>query len=116
MPVQLGTGQLHLSRILCKEGPVAMIMAVTLALVAWLRIHWVYPDEPGSALSIAIALFLAVMISVTLSIVFSIVLHKSTCCDPADGAVPLLSTVSDVLSILVLMQIAHQIVPTRKDQ
>lgn len=112
----LGLGQLHLPAVVFKEGPVALITALTLACVAYLRIRFVYPDDPGSALSISLALFLAILLAVTLSILFSIILHKITFCDAADGAVPLLSTVSDVISILILMAIAEKILPKPQDQ
>ena len=68
------------------------------------------------SMSIALAMFCAIILAVTLSILFSYVLHRITCCDPADGAVPLLSTVSDVMSILILMAIAERILPKTADQ
>lgn len=111
----LGLGQLHLPSLILKEGPVAILTAATLGVVAYLRIRLVY-DDPGSAMSIALAMFVSIILAVTLSISFSYVLHRITCCDPADGAVPLLSTVSDVLSILVLMSIAEKILPKAIDQ
>ena len=107
----LSMGQLQFWVLVFKEGPVAIITGFVLGVVAYLRIRLVYPDDGASALSIALAIFLAIMLAVSLSIFFSIILHKITCCDPADGAVPLLSTVSDVMSILILMAIAQHLLP-----
>lgn len=112
----LSLGKLRLAELLSKELPVAILMAFTLGIVAYFRIRLVYPDDVGSAESIAIALFCSVILAVSLSIVFSILLSHITCCDPADGAVPLLSTVSDVISILLLVIIASHILPYPSDQ
>lgn len=112
----LSLGQLQLDRLLIKELPVCVMTATSLAIVAYFRIKLVYPDDPGSALSIALALFCAVIVAVTLSIIFSFALQKITCCDPADGAVPLLSTCSDVIGILLLVAIASRIMPSARDQ
>lgn len=91
-------------------------MALTLGFVAYFRIWLVYPEDNLSAASIGIALFCSVVLAVTLSIVFSVLLSTITCCDPADGAVPLLSTVSDVVSILLLVTIASKMLPYPEDQ
>lgn len=112
----LSLGKLRLAELLSKELPVAILMAFTLGIVAYFRIRLVYPDDVGSAESIGIALFCSVILAVSLSIVFSILLSHITCCDPADGAVPLLSTVSDVISILLLVVIASHILPYPSDQ
>ncbi len=69
-----------------------------------------------SAWALAIGLFCSVLVAVTLSIIFSLVLAKITCCDAADGAVPLLSTVSDVLGILMVVGIADHLMKGNHSQ
>ena len=112
----LSLGKLRLAELLSKELPVCLVTALTLGLVSYARIVLVYPDDGGSAASIAIGLFCSVVLAVTMSITFSVLLARITCCDPADGAVPLLSTCSDVVSILLLVVIASRILPYPDDQ
>ncbi len=112
----LSLGKLRFGELVSKELPVCLVIAFTLGVVAYLRIRLVYPSDGGSAESIAIGLFCSVVLAVTMSIGFSVILARITCCDPADGAVPLLSTCSDVVSILLLVVIASKILPYPDNQ
>lgn len=112
----LSLGQLQLDRLLMKELPVCAITSLVLGVVSYFRIILEYPDDPGSALSIALAMFATTVVTIVLSILCSFILGKITCCDPADGAVPLLTTVSDIVGIFLLVAIAAKILPTERDQ
>ncbi len=112
----LALGRLKLWQLLLKEGPVAIITGGILGAVVYFRVKLVYPEDPLSSWAIAISLFLAIVVAVTLSILFSYILHHITCCDPADGAVPLLSTVSDIIGILIVVGIAHKLLPNPREQ
>ena len=103
----LATDELELKdvfKILWKEIRVAVIVGITLTIVNGLRIFIQYKD-------------IQLAITVGLSIVVTVILSKSIGCllpllakklklDPAIMAAPLITTIVDILSILVYFQIA----------
>ena len=106
----LATDELELKdvfKILWKEIRVAVIVGITLTIVNGLRIFIQYRD-------------IQLAITVGLSIVVTVILSKSIGCllpllakklklDPAIMAAPLITTIVDILSILVYFQIATAI-------
>ncbi len=106
----LATDELELKdvfKILWKEIRVAVIVGITLTIVNGLRIFIQYKD-------------IQLAITVGLSIVVTVILSKSIGCllpllakklklDPAIMAAPLITTIVDILSILVYFQIATAI-------
>ena len=106
----LATDELELKdvfKILWKEIRVAVIVGITLTIVNGLRIFIQYKD-------------IQLAITVGLSIVVTVILSKSIGCllpllakklklDPAIMAAPLITTIVDILSILVYFQIATTI-------
>ncbi len=106
----LATGELNVRKLLLKEMTIAFFTASTLALIAFLRVWMEYPADEASAAVLALALFVGIFISIFLGIAFSIGLDRIRNCDPADGAAPLLTTISDLLGIALLCGIAEGVI------
>jgi len=103
----LSMGSIPIRQLLKREFILACLTATLLSLLGFLRVLAEYPKESSSALVISCALFLVILISVFLGIGFSIGLDKVKQCDPADGAAPLLTTISDLIGISCLCAISY---------
>merc|ERR1712232_741122 len=90
-----------LRRILVKEASLAVVTASVLAGVAFIRVFAAYPSDIKAAAAIAIAVFAMVELSIILGVCFSILIDMLNI-DPANGAAPLLTTVTDLIGISVL--------------
>lgn len=90
-----------LRRILVKEASLAVCTASVLAAVAFVRVFAAYSADLKAAAAIAIAVFVMVEISIILGVCFSILIDMLNI-DPANGAAPLLTTVTDLVGITVL--------------
>jgi cation transporter-like permease len=107
----LGMGDAEVVRVIKKEAPIAFITAITLGMFAFMRVAIEYPSDTRSAAAIAITLGVSIVISIALGIMFSYGIEKIQQCDPADGATPLLNTISDLIGIGLLCGIAVAVVP-----
>jgi len=106
----LGMGDSDVVRVVKKETPISIVTAVVLGCIAFIRVVAEYPDDGISAAAIALALALSILISIALGIGFSYGIEKLNRCDPADGAAPLLTTISDLIGIGLLCGIAVSMV------
>jgi magnesium transporter len=102
----LATGQLDMKKLLYKEFKTGIFTSAILCLIAFFRVLVEYPQDPTSAGVISITLFIGILISIGLGILFSAGLDRMKNCDPADGAAPMLTTISDLLGITLLCGIA----------
>jgi cation transporter-like permease len=106
----LGMGDSEVLRVVRKEAPVAVITSFVMAFFSFIRIIIEYPHDGVAALAISITLGLSILISIALGIAFSYGIERVKKCDPADGAAPLLTTVSDLIGIALLCGIATSMV------
>ena len=102
-------------RLLIKESIVALVVAVVLAGIAFLRVYIEFPLEIMAAATIALSLFIMVLLSVAMGIGFAVLLDKLKM-DPAAGAVPMVASAADILGICVLVglsagMMAEKVVP-----
>lgn len=107
----LGMGDAEVVRVIKKEGPIAILTAILLGIFAFIRVAIEYPDDKSSAAAIAVTLGVSIIISIALGIFFSYGIERVNRCDPADGATPLLSTISDIIGIALLCGISYSMVP-----
>ena len=107
----LGMADTEVWRIVKKEIPTALLTAITLGFFAWLRVIAEYPSSGNEAVAIALTLGVSIVISIMLGIAFSYTIGLMNRCDPADGAAPLLTTISDLIGISLLCGIATGLVP-----
>jgi len=107
----LGMSDREVLRVVRKESPTALLTGLILALFAFLRVVLEYPDDKTEAAAIAITLGVSIILSIALGIMFSYGIGKMNRCDPADGAAPLLTTISDLIGIGLLCGIATSMVP-----
>jgi magnesium transporter len=103
----LSMGSIPIKPLLKREFLLACITAALLSTLGFLRVLAEYPKDAESAFVIALALAVVILISVFLGIGFSIGLDKLKRCDPADGAAPLLTTISDLIGISCLCLISY---------
>lgn len=106
----LGMADKEVVRVIKKEIPIALLTAVILAVVSFARICVEYPSDSAAAAAISITLFIGILLSISLGILFSYGIEKMRRCDPADGAAPLLTTISDIIGIGILCAVATAIV------
>ena len=107
----LGMSGREVLRVIRKECPTALVTAVILGLCAFVRVILEYPNDQVEAAAIALTLGSSVLISIALGIAFSYGIGLLNRCDPADGAAPLLTTISDLIGIALLCGFATSMVP-----
>ncbi len=107
----LGMSGREVLRVLKKECPTAIVTAFTLGFFAFCRVVVEYPNEKQEAAAIAVTLGISILISIALGIGFSYGIGLLNRCDPADGAAPLLTTISDLIGIALLCGVATSMVP-----
>ena len=93
-----------------REACLAIMTATILSVVALARTSAGHGDDWASCLSVAVALFFVVLFAIGLGIGASVLLYRAGC-DPAAGAAPLLTTLSDVAGIAFLCLVASAMVP-----
>lgn len=86
-------------KVLLREFGISVIMASLLVIVSFLRVYYSYHDLV-SALVISLSLFLIVTTSVVLGALIPIVLERFDI-DPAHSAAPFLTTLMDILGVLI---------------
>ena len=67
-----------------------------------------YPDDAKAAVAISASLFVMVFLSIILGVVFSIGIDKLGV-DPANGAAPMLTTITDLIGITILCGFSEMI-------
>lgn len=107
----LGMADSEVWCIVKKELPTSLLTAVTLGGFAFLRVIMEFPSSTNEAAAIALTMAVSVVISIGLGIAFSYTIGLMNRCDPADGAAPLLTTISDLIGIALLCGIATGLVP-----
>lgn len=95
------------SKFIRREFFIGFLLALVLAIVAFLRVYVAHRDVVGS-LVVSISLGLIVLMSVLLGACFPIMLKKLGV-DPAFSAGPLLATVMDILGIFIYCYVAYLI-------
>lgn len=95
-------------RLLWKELRVAAVVGITLAAINFARYTLLEHAAPLVALSISIALFLTVVMAKALGCVLPI-FAKTVKLDPALMASPLITTIVDACSLLILFTVATEI-------
>lgn len=90
-----------LRSIICREIAISFIQACTLSSVAFFRVIMQFPKAMPTSFTVAISLFGVVLISASLGVSMSLILHYLNI-DPANAAAPIVSTVSDLIGILLL--------------
>eukprot|EP00928_Gymnodinium_smaydae_P036358 TRINITY_DN25431_c0_g1_i1.p1 TRINITY_DN25431_c0_g1~~TRINITY_DN25431_c0_g1_i1.p1 ORF type:complete len:333 (+),score=60.82 TRINITY_DN25431_c0_g1_i1:99-1001(+) len=99
----------RMQRFIQREMVVALIVSGTLALVALARTAVEHGQaDLLSCVAVAAALFVVVQFAIFIGILFSFLLHRCGV-DPAAGAAPLLTTLSDVFGVLLLCFISASI-------
>lgn len=106
----LATGEIDARRdfwkVLAKELRVASVLGVLLSAVALARVVWMTDTNNSmSALAVALAMLLTVVAAAVLATVTPIALERLSI-DPALGAGPALSTLTDIAGVLLLCLVA----------
>lgn len=83
-----------------RESILAVIVSATMAVLGLLRTTATSSDI-CSCIAVSIAIFLVIMFAIGSGLIFSLLIHRCGC-DPAAGAAPLLTTMSDVIGVLML--------------
>ena len=107
----LGMADSEVMRVVKKETPTAIATGIILGVAAFLRVVLEYPGDGMEAAAIGVTLGVSIVISIALGIAFSYGIGLLNRCDPADGAAPLLTTISDLIGIALLCGIATSMVP-----
>lgn len=95
-------------RLLWKEAASALVVAVVLAALSYLRVYLEFPEEKRAAWTICVSLFVMTLMSAALGIGFSVLLDRLRM-DPAAGAVPLLASTADILGIGLMVLFSYAI-------
>ncbi|MBR5474889.1 MAG: magnesium transporter [Lachnospiraceae bacterium] len=98
-------------QVIWKEFRVALICGVALAAVNYVRVLLMYPGEPGIALQslvISLALLFTVVLANTIAGILPL-LAKRLNLDPALVAGPALSTIVDIIALLVYFMIVQML-------
>ena len=95
-------------RVLWREVRVALILGLILAVVNFLRIWFLTPDNRSVALVVSLAMFATVLIAKALGCTLPL-LAKAIHVDPALMASPIITTVVDAASLTVLFTIATRL-------
>ena len=104
--------QTNLRQIFIKEFKLAALASAILGTVSFLRVIMSYPEDAESAVAIALTIALVVMVSVFLGLGFSLLLDRLSI-DPADAAALLLTSLADMLGILILCLISSMMLAAR---
>lgn len=83
-----------------REGILALIVSATMAVLGLLRTTSSSSDTL-SCFAVSIAIFVVIMFAIGSGLGFALLIHRCGA-DPAAGAAPLLTTLSDVIGVLVL--------------
>lgn len=94
-----------MSRILGKEAALGLVTAVALSSIAFLRVVAEYPSDVGAAGCISLTTFLLVNFATVMGAMCSVAMAWMSL-DPANGAVPLLTTFTDVCGVLLLCSVS----------
>ena len=108
----LATGHVRVRAVLLKEGLLSILTAAVMSLVMFARVIGEYPDQLEVAAVLSVTLFFGIILSISLGVIFAVGLDRIRSCDPADGATPLLTTVSDMMGVTVLCGVAVVILGT----
>eukprot|EP00747_Dinoflagellata_sp_TGD_P029492 gnl/TRDRNA2_/TRDRNA2_133938_c0_seq2.p1 gnl/TRDRNA2_/TRDRNA2_133938_c0~~gnl/TRDRNA2_/TRDRNA2_133938_c0_seq2.p1 ORF type:complete len:271 (+),score=44.03 gnl/TRDRNA2_/TRDRNA2_133938_c0_seq2:58-870(+) len=106
------TGQLDagdkMARFFRRESLLAVIVSGSMSLLALCRTTADHGQDLLSCIAISVAIFFIIMFAIGIGIGFSLLLHRCGC-DPAAGAAPLLTTLSDVVGVLLLCLVSSLI-------
>ncbi len=106
----LATGEISREQgftVIAREFGMSLLMATLLVVVSFFRVFLIHHDMI-SAIAISISLFLIVVASMVLGTLLPLVLERFNI-DPAHSAAPFLSTVMDVLGMLIYCLVCSQI-------
>ncbi|MEE1199682.1 MAG: magnesium transporter [Christensenellales bacterium] len=95
-------------RVLWKEVRVATIVGLALGVANYLRILYLTPYTQGVAMVVSLAIFFTVLLSKAIGCTLPL-LARAIHLDPALMASPIITTVVDAASLLVLFSIATQV-------
>lgn len=107
----LALGQIEfrdIGRVLWKEVRVALIVGLALGVANYLRILYLTPYTQGVAMVVSLSIFFTVLISKAIGCTLPL-LARAIHLDPALMASPIITTVVDAASLLVLFSIATQV-------
>ncbi len=94
-------------RVLSREFFISLLMASILVTVGFIRVYWTTGDVWG-AIAINIALFLITLTSMMLGAAIPLILERFNI-DPVHSAAPFLSTLMDVVGVLILFLVCSKI-------
>jgi len=95
-------------RVLWREVRVALMLGLVLAIVNFARIWFLTPDNRSVALVVSIAMFVTVLIAKAVGCTLPL-LAKAIHLDPALMASPIITTVVDAASLMVLFTVATKL-------
>ncbi len=95
-------------RVLWREVRVALMLGLVLAVVNFARIWFLTPDNRSVALVVSIAMFVTVLIAKAVGCTLPL-LAKAIHLDPALMASPIITTVVDAASLMVLFTVATKL-------
>ena len=105
----LGELDIHdVLRILWREIRVALMVGLVLAVLNFMRIWFLTPDDRAVALTVSLAMFITVIIAKGIGCTLPL-LAKAIHLDPALMASPIITTVVDAASLTVLFTIATKL-------
>jgi len=107
----LALGELEIRdvlRVLWREIRVALMVGLVLAVLNFLRIWFLTPDDRGVALVVSLAMFFTVVIAKAIGCTLPL-LAKAIHLDPALMASPIITTVVDATSLTILFTIASHL-------
>lgn len=90
-----------MARFFMREFILALIVASVMCFLGFVRTTSDHGDDMMSCVAIALTLFFVILLAIGSGLGFSLLLHYLGC-DPATGAAPLLTTLSDVVGVLLL--------------
>jgi len=113
----LASGTVPIGRLFLKEAFLGALTAVVMAALATIRVYVEFPADYHQAMAIGITVLFVVFVAIMLGISFSLILDRGGC-DPAAGAAPLLTTISDlvgisILSVIVFIMFGSQLAPPK---
>jgi len=94
-----------LRRIVLREAGLGLATASALTIVGFLRVVVEYPEDLRAAAAISLAVFAMVNLAILLGVGFSITMDRLSI-DPANGAAPMLTTLTDLIGITMLCGIS----------
>jgi cation transporter-like permease len=97
----LASGKVPILRLFLKEAFLGALTAAVMAGLALLRVYVEFRQELEQAIAISLTVLFVVFVAIMLGISFSLILDRGGC-DPAAGAAPMLTTISDLVGICIL--------------